>query len=109
MKTCNHHKIDGQSLCLPDALYGEAVAAVIDIGGKLFVTSQNNEYASQVNFCPWCGKPAAIPVDSADCGPINNAAKLTPEKISAIAGGGQPDWPFGPGKPMRFVVTETPC
>ena len=105
MKPCNHHKPDGQSLSLPSSLYGEAVAAVIEIDGKLFVT--NGEYASQVNFCPWCGQPAAKPVDSPEHGPSDRPTKLNPRKISAISEGLE-DWSFGPGRPMRFIVDERP-
>ena len=41
----------------PDRLYGVAINYTrIDNEGKMWVG--NNEYETQVNFCPWTGKPA---------------------------------------------------
>lgn len=37
-------------------LYGAAVDRSYWLGGQLWIT--NGEYASQVNYCPWCGKRA---------------------------------------------------
>jgi hypothetical protein len=42
---------------LPDAVYGPAIyMCEEDDEGKLWVT--NGEYASQVNYCPYCGYEA---------------------------------------------------
>ena len=45
------HRCEGS---LPEAAYGEAITYCYeDLEGKLWVT--NEEYASQVNFYPYCG------------------------------------------------------
>lgn len=45
------HRCEGS---LPEAVYGSAIASCYeDETGKLWIT--NEEYASQVNFCPYCG------------------------------------------------------
>ena len=50
---------------LPKATYGVAVTHCYeDNGEKLWVS--NDEYASQVNFCPYCGYEAKIEVRCGD-------------------------------------------
>ena len=47
---------------LPEAAYGKAITYCYeDVDGKLWVT--NEEYASQVNFCPYCGFKARVEVE----------------------------------------------
>ncbi len=42
---------------LPDSTYGPAIRYCFeDEDGKLWVS--NDEYASQVNYCPYCGQKA---------------------------------------------------
>ena len=53
------HRCEGS---LPEAAYGKAITYCYeDTDGKLWIT--NDEYASQVNFCPYCGCEAKIKVD----------------------------------------------
>jgi len=48
------HRCEGS---LPESAYGAAITYCYeDADGKLWVT--NEEYASQVNFCPYCGSKA---------------------------------------------------
>jgi len=49
------HRCEGS---LPEAAYGKAISTYCyeDTDGKLWIT--NEEYASQVNFCPYCGYKA---------------------------------------------------
>lgn len=48
------HRCEG---LLPEAAYGKAITYCYDdIDGKLWIT--NEEYASQVNYCPYCGQKA---------------------------------------------------
>ncbi len=50
---------------LPGAAYGAAITYCYeDKSGKLWVT--NEEYASQVNFCPYCGCKARVGVGRGD-------------------------------------------
>ncbi len=50
----NGHRCEG---VLPEAAYGKAMTYCYeDVDGKLWIT--NREYASQVNFCPYCGHKA---------------------------------------------------
>ena len=45
------HRCEGE---LPEAAYGKAIRYCYeDAEGKLWIT--NEEYATQVNFCPYCG------------------------------------------------------
>ena len=47
----NKHHCEG---ILPSEAYGEAITHCIeDDNGKLW--AGNDEYSSQVNFCPYCG------------------------------------------------------
>jgi len=47
---------------LPEAAYGKAISYCYeDTDGKLWIT--NEEYASQVNFCPYCGYKATVAVE----------------------------------------------
>ncbi len=56
------HRCDGE---LPKAAYGAAITYCYeDVDGKLWVT--NEEYATQVNFCPYCGCKAKAEVNR-DC------------------------------------------
>lgn len=46
---------------LPSAMHGDAVTKCAEMEtGELWVS--NGEYASQVNFCPFCGFAARVPV-----------------------------------------------
>ena len=48
------HRCEGS---LPESAYGAAITYCYeDVGGKFWIT--NEEYASQVNFCPYCGAQA---------------------------------------------------
>jgi len=50
------HRCEGE---LPKAAYGATITYCYeDAEGKLWVT--NEEYASQVNFCPYCGYKAKV-------------------------------------------------
>ena len=52
------HRCEGE---LPVATYGKAISYCYeDADGKLWIT--NEEYASQVNFCPYCGFKAKVEV-----------------------------------------------
>ena len=52
------HRCEGS---LPEAAYGKAITYCYeDVAGKLWIT--NEEYASQVNFCPYCGCKARVEV-----------------------------------------------
>ena len=52
------HRCEG---LLPEAAYGKAITYCYeDVDGKLWIT--NEEYASQVNFCPYCGREAKVEV-----------------------------------------------
>ena len=52
------HRCEGE---LPKAAYGAAIRYCYeDVDGKLWIT--NEEYASQVNFCPYCGYKAKVKV-----------------------------------------------
>jgi len=44
--------------------YGPAIEKCCEIEGALFV--DNNEYRTQVNFCPYCGAEAAVKVKYED-------------------------------------------
>lgn len=53
------HRCEGD---LPKAAYGDAIRYCFEgEDGKLWIT--NEEYASQVNFCPYCGYKAAVAVE----------------------------------------------
>lgn len=55
----NGHRCKGT---LPEAAYGKAITYCYeDTDGKLWIT--NEEYASQVDFCPYCGCKAKIEVE----------------------------------------------
>ena len=52
------HRCEGE---LPKAAYGAAIRYFYeDVDGKLWIS--NDEYASQVNFCPYCGCEAKVKV-----------------------------------------------
>ena len=56
------HRCEG---ALPKAAYGEAIRYCYeDESGKLWIT--NEEYASQVNFCPYCGYKTGAEVARGD-------------------------------------------
>ena len=40
--------------------YGPAIEVCWSEGGRLFVTTADEEYGSQVRFCPWCGVAAEV-------------------------------------------------
>ena len=55
------YKLDGHSCAgdLPDAAYGPALSRCVEVvAGRFWVS--NGEYASQVNYCPYCGVPAPV-------------------------------------------------
>ena len=55
----NGHRCEGD---FPKAAWGEAIRYCFEgEDGKLRVT--NEEYASQVNFCPYCGCEAKVRVE----------------------------------------------
>ena len=58
------HRCEGE---LPEAAYGKAITYCYeDTDGKLWIT--NEEYASQVNSCPYCGHAARVKVDAVKSG-----------------------------------------
>lgn len=58
-QTAMTHRCEGK---LPEGAHGAAVEACYEEGdGTLWV--HNTEYASQVNFCPYCGYAAKVKVD----------------------------------------------
>ena len=42
---------------VPGALYGSAVCMIERIGNRWW--AHNEEYATEVSFCPWCGQHLA--------------------------------------------------
>lgn len=52
------HICDGQ---LPSSGFGEAITYCMEYDDGLWVG--NGEYASQVNYCPYCGYKAKIQID----------------------------------------------
>jgi hypothetical protein len=50
----------------PHGAYGAAITDASIDDGELWIG--NGEYASRVNFCPWCGMAAEKPVAAADLG-----------------------------------------
>jgi len=55
MNTKQNHKCE---YLLPQAAFGEAINSCFEKDGEFWVG--NNEYASQVNYCPFCGEKAPI-------------------------------------------------
>lgn len=64
-KNSERHKCEGD---LPLEGYGAALDKCYeDEDGKFWI--DNDEYASQVNYCPYCGKKAPVQVSSIEDSP----------------------------------------
>jgi len=60
--TERHHCEPDHTVCFPHRLCGAAIQCCIeDECGALWI--DNNEYASQVNFCPYCGYKSPTQID----------------------------------------------
>lgn len=56
---------------LPTGLYGSAITDCYEKERQFWV--ENGEYASQVNFCPFCGERAPSPATSLGGGRVYQA------------------------------------
>ena len=60
-KETSQHECNGDNY--PECMYGPAIGWCIEYPAGEFWVS-NGEYASQVNYCPYCGTKAPIQVES---------------------------------------------